>query len=84
MLKLITFLLLVATARAQFWRACTGPLANAVTPDDVQSPACSGTSCTIGRGEILRANAFFTPIRAHARLDVAVTAFVLGVGVPVS
>jgi hypothetical protein len=78
MLKFILLSVFVASASA-FWTGCNLP--GVVTPDLITSPFCGATSCTIARGQTLTAQAFFTPVRAHQRLDVTVTAFVLGIGV---
>jgi ML domain len=75
----LTVLLALSGANAFFSRCADHP--NAVFPRDIQSPSCTADRCTVARGETLRADAFFTPVRAHNRLDVVVTAYVLGVGV---
>ncbi|XP_070508416.1 uncharacterized protein [Chironomus tepperi] len=81
MFKFVALTVLLAISGANAFFACCSDQPNAVCPRTVTSPSCSGTRCTVSRGEILQADAFFTPVRAHARLDVETTAYVLGVGV---
>jgi hypothetical protein len=76
---LAVFLLAFASANA-FWSACTDR-AGAIAPNRVESAACSGSLCTIARGEELVADGFFTFAAAHNELTVRVTAYILGVGV---
>lgn len=80
MLKLIVFALFVAGASA-FWASCNIP--GVLDPDRIESPSCSGDRCTVQRGEILIADVFLTPNKAHEHLMVTVTAFIFGVGVNV-
>lgn len=82
MFKIIVFsVLFVFTGAQASFHACCTDLPNAVCPSRVTSPSCSGTRCTVTRGQQLEAEAHFTPVRAHSRLDVVVTAYALGVGV---
>ncbi|KAG5673378.1 hypothetical protein PVAND_003434 [Polypedilum vanderplanki] len=82
MFKFVIFgILLVLSSANAFWTRCADH-PNAVAPDHITSPACTPERCTATRGEVLTADVLLTPIRAHNRLDVRVTAFVLGVGVP--
>ena len=81
MFKLLLVVLLVATANASFWRSCN--IAGVVTPDRIESPFCSGDRCVVTRGDTLLADGWFTPVRAHSRLDLTVTAFVGPIGLPV-
>lgn len=78
----IVVLLAISGANADFWRGCNIP--GVVTPNRVESPFCSGTSCIVSRGDTLVADAWVTPVKVHHRLDVSVTAFVGPVGIPVS
>lgn len=81
MFKLFVFVLLVATAKASFWRSCN--IAGVVTPDRIESPFCAGDRCVVTRGDTLLADGWFTPVRSHSRLDLTVTAFVGPIGLPV-
>lgn len=49
------------------------------------SEACDEATgrCRITRGELLNADVYITPTRAHSRLDVRVTAYIFGIGVNV-
>lgn len=81
LLKMFKFLLLAVLAVASadaFWTACAG-VGNA--PTSIVSPSCSGNLCTVQRGETLVADATHTFTAAHSRLDVRVTAFILGIPV---
>ena len=80
MLKLVAFAFFVASTNA-FWTGCNIP--GVIGPDRVESPFCSATSCSLTRGQTLLADVWFTPVRAHTHLMVAVTAFIAGIGVPV-
>lgn len=81
MWKFLAIALLITGSNA-FWTGCNIP--GVISPDRVESPFCSATSCTVQRGQTLLADAWITPVRAHARLDVTVTAFVAGIGIPVN
>lgn len=82
MLKFVVLVLLVASANASFWRSCN--IAGVITPDRIESPFCGGDRCVVNRGDTLLADAWITPVRAHARLDLTVTAFVGPIGINVS
>ncbi|KAG5673377.1 hypothetical protein PVAND_003433 [Polypedilum vanderplanki] len=83
MFKLIALTVLLALSGANaFWTRCAD-LPNAVAPREITSPSCSGTSCTVTRGQTLTANAFATFTQVHHRLDVRVRVFVLGVGIEI-
>jgi hypothetical protein len=82
MLKLAVLGLLLALSGANaFWSLCADH-PNAIGPDSVSSPFCDAVRCTATRGEVLTADIFITPIKAHARMDVRVTGFLLGIGIP--
>jgi hypothetical protein len=72
-----SLLLFVAFTSASFWQACENT--NAVAPDDVVSPSCSGSLCEGVRGQRLIANVTFTPRSNHNDLRVEVWATVLGI-----
>jgi hypothetical protein len=80
--SLAVLLFVFYSVNANFWSPCSN-LPNAVVPRLITSPSCPPTAdrCTATRGQPLEARVFFTPVSAHARLDVRVTAFILGVGV---
>lgn len=82
MFKFVVLTVLLALSGADaFWRCCANQ-PGAVCPTNIVSPACSGARCVVTRGEQLVADATFTPVRAHNRLDVEVTATALGITVP--
>jgi hypothetical protein len=74
----LIFLLALSSANA-FWSVCLDR--PGVSPTRVESPFCSGTLCTVGRGQTLTADAWVTFVGAHSRLDVRLTAYILGIGV---
>ncbi|XP_070508063.1 uncharacterized protein [Chironomus tepperi] len=75
----ILSVLLAITGTQAFWAACPGILA----PTNIVSDVCSGTSCTVRRGQTFTAQATITFTQAHARLDTRITVFLLGVGINV-
>ena len=80
MYKILVLALLAVSAECQFWSACTDR-PGAITPNRIESAACSGNLCTIARGETLVADAFATFTSAHNHLEVRVTAYILGIGI---
>jgi hypothetical protein len=79
MYKLAVLAVLLALSGANaFWTACGGT----ATTHAVTSPACTATRCTATRGQPLQSNTTISFAGAHAALTVEVTAFVLGIGVP--
>lgn len=82
MLKLLAFAVLIIGANA-FWSDCGIP--GVVGPDNVVSTHCPGNRCQIVRGQSFYANAYFTPVKVHQRLDTRGTIFLapVGPGVPV-
>ena len=78
MYKIIVLAVLAFASADAFWSACTDQ-PNALAPTRVESASCSGSLCTVIRGEPLIADVFATYTTVHNRLDVRVTAFVLGV-----
>lgn len=74
---LILFVTLYSSADA-FWASCPGING----PTRIESPSCTATRCVATRGEPLIAHAFLSFARSHAALNVRVTAFVLGIGIP--
>lgn len=80
MWKFFIYALLVVSINA-FWSNCNIP--GVIGPDRVESPFCNVTNCFVERGQTLTGDAWWTPIRAHHQLDLSVTAFVAGIGVPV-
>lgn len=74
MLKLLAFAFLAVSVNGNFWRSCN--LANVVTPDHIVSPVCApgAARCQVSRGQAVDADAFFTPVHAHNRLDATATA----------
>ena len=80
MWKLFFYALLVVSINA-FWSNCNIP--GVIGPDRVESPFCNVTNCFVERGQTLTGDAWWTPIRVHQRLDLSVTAFIAGIGVPV-
>ena len=79
MFKFIILAVLAVASADAFWAPCSDHAGNA--PSSVVSPSCSGNLCTIQRGETLIADMTHTFTAAHSRLDVRVTAFILGVPV---
>lgn len=73
MLKLFAFALLVANVSA-FWQSCNIP--GVLTPDHIVSPVCQpgAARCQVTRGQVLEADAFFTPQAVHHRMDATATA----------
>lgn len=80
MYKFLLLTILTITSANAFWFPCADR-PGAVSPNRVESPFCSGDLCMITRGESLLADVFTYFHGAHQRLDVRVTAFILGVGV---
>lgn len=80
MWKLLFFVSLFVSINA-FWSNCNIP--GVLAPDHVESQFCNVTNCFIERGQTLTGDAWWTPIRTHVRLDLSVTAFIAGIGVPV-
>ena len=80
MYKIIVLAVLVFSSADAFWSACPDH-PNALIPSRIESPYCSGSLCTLVRGELFTADVFATHTNVHNRLDVRVTAFVLGVPV---
>lgn len=80
MYKILLLTVLTFASANAFWSACTDR-PGAVAPNNVVSPSCSGDLCTIQRGESLLADVFTFFNAAHQRLDVRVTAYILGIGV---
>lgn len=68
---LAIFALAFASANA-FWTGCIGggPL-----PTSVSSPACSGNSCSVTRGQVLQATVVFPANVAAPVLDITIQAF---------
>jgi hypothetical protein len=80
MFKFIGLILILALSSTDaFWSICADR--PGVRPTRIESPLCTPTICTVGRGEIITADAWATFVSAHSRLDVRVTAYVLGVGI---
>ena len=79
MYKFIVIALLAVASADAFWTPCSDHPGTA--PSSVVSPSCSGNLCTVQRGETLHADATVTFTAAHSRLDVRVTAFILGIPV---
>lgn len=80
MYKVIVVALLAVSSASAFHSACTN-LPNAIRPSDIQSSACSGSQCIVTRGETLIADATIAFTKTHSRLDVRVTAYILGIPV---
>ncbi|CAG9809073.1 unnamed protein product [Chironomus riparius] len=80
MFKILALFLLALSSTNAFWTACTDR-AGAIAPNRVESASCSGSLCTVVRGETLVADAFATFTSAHSVLTVRVTAYILGIGV---
>ncbi|KAG5676501.1 hypothetical protein PVAND_006332 [Polypedilum vanderplanki] len=79
MFKFLLILTLAIASANAFWTPCTsGP-----APTSVTSPSCSGTSCTITRGEILRATFVFPANVAASSLDVIIRAYAAIGGDPI-
>lgn len=87
MMKILAIAFLIGAINAQqsFWRVCTDQ-PGATSPNRIVSEACDEAvgRCRITRGEVLNADVYITPVKAHARLDVRVTAYIFGIGVNVS
>ncbi|KAG5676499.1 hypothetical protein PVAND_006330 [Polypedilum vanderplanki] len=74
MFKFIVVLTLAIASANAFWTSCTsGP-----PPTSVTSPSCSGTSCTVTRGEGLAATVVFSPAQSSPVLDVNIRAYFFG------
>ncbi|XP_070508064.1 uncharacterized protein [Chironomus tepperi] len=79
MFKFIVLAVLAVASVDAFWSPCSDHAGNA--PSSIVSASCSGNLCTVQRGETLIADATHTFTAAHSRLDVRVTAFILGIPV---
>lgn len=80
MYKIIVLAVLAFSSADAFWSACPDH-PNALIPSRIVSAQCSATLCTLVRGEPFLADVYATHTAVHHRLDVRVTAFVLGVPV---
>jgi hypothetical protein len=71
MFKFLAILVLAFASANAFWTSCSsGP-----APTSLTSAACSGTTCTITRGQMLQAVMVFPSTVAASVLDVAITAY---------
>ncbi|KAG5674352.1 hypothetical protein PVAND_004327 [Polypedilum vanderplanki] len=76
---LIVFIFLFANVRA-FYTRCSHT--NAPGPDHIVSPNCNSERCFGVRGDVVNADIWATPLGAHTELRTRITAFILGIGVP--
>jgi hypothetical protein len=75
MIKAIAILALAIASTNAFWSPCSqGP-----PPTSVTSPSCSGSSCTVTRGEGLAAVVVFSPAQSTPHLDVIIKAYFFGI-----
>jgi len=78
MYKILALFLLAVSSASAFWSECYNH-PDALAPTNVTSPACSGSLCTVVRGEVLTSDIYFVFTSAQNSLDVRVSVYIHGV-----
>ncbi|CAG9809078.1 unnamed protein product [Chironomus riparius] len=80
MYKILALFLLAVSSASAFWSACSDH-PGVLAPTSITSPACTGSLCTVVRGEVLNSDVYFVFPTAHSRLDVRISVILYGVEV---
>ena len=78
MYKILALFLLAVSSASAFWSECHN-YPDVLVPTNITSPACSGSLCTVVRGELLTSDVFLEFTSAHSSLDVRISVYIHGV-----
>lgn len=80
MYKILALFLFAVSSASAFWSACPDH-PTVVAPTSITSPSCSGSLCTVVRGEVLNSDVYFLFPSAHSSLNVRISVILYGVEV---